>query len=190
MRPPTAAAEADLGLFLSTPGNGGAAGRRPAPARSAAARRQPRRRRPGAQAALPANWRPRYKRRRHCAEHGPRARTAAPLANSTARSGSGSVSTSAHSPEGGPASALAKAAVGAGGAGGLITIQSGQAASNAAMALGGGYAVGAMSAGYGGSGETVTYTATADFAFATDGARGASISRCSTTITRAPASMR
>jgi hypothetical protein len=77
------------------------------------------------------------------------------------------VTTTSQSPGGGPASASTKAGLGSGVPGGLITIQSGQSAAYAAMTPGGGYAVGAISAGYGGSGEPLTYTAKADFAFAT-----------------------
>jgi hypothetical protein len=86
-------------------------------------------------------------------------------AQSTAQTGSLSGKTTAYSPAGGPAGALTQTAF-IHGVGGLIPIAAGQAASYAVMTparyvL----AVGAMSAGYGGSGESLTYTAEADFAF-------------------------
>ncbi len=73
--------------------------------------------------------------------------------------------TTAYSPAGGPASALTQTAFGRG-VSGLIPIAAGQAASYTVMTPA--YdvlAFGAMSAGYGGSGESSTYTAEADFAF-------------------------
>ena len=57
------------------------------------------------------------------------------------------------------------AKVDAGHAGGLVTIEPGQSASNAALADGISFA-GAMSAGYGGSGENLTYAAEANFVVA------------------------
>jgi hypothetical protein len=76
----------------------------------------------------------------------------------------GSMATTAHSPVGGPASASTFAGIGAG-APTLVPISAGQTVSNATLTSGGGF--GAMSAGYGGEGETLTYDAEADFKFAT-----------------------
>ena len=89
-------------------------------------------------------------------------------AQAESQNGIGSVMTTAHSPGGGPASATSNASVGAGTAT-LIAIAAGQTVSVAtltpdASTIG----VGAMSAGYGGTGETLTYEATADFDFTTD----------------------
>jgi hypothetical protein len=85
---------------------------------------------------------------------------------------SGSVTTMARSPAaaasltGGAAGAKTMAAVGAGAAM-LVPIAAGESVSNAALTPGGpAIGVGAMSAGYGGSGETLTYEITADFSFA------------------------
>jgi hypothetical protein len=86
---------------------------------------------------------------------------------STAQSGSDSLTTTAQAPAGGPASALAKAGVGASVPGGLIKIRAGQSASYASMEPNGDHAAGAMSAGYGGSGESLTYSAEAVFTFTT-----------------------
>jgi hypothetical protein len=85
-------------------------------------------------------------------------------ANALANSGQGSVTTTAHAPS---AAIAASAAAGANthGAGSLIPIAPGQAASNATLYSDSGGAAGAMSAGYGGSGETLTYSAEADFSF-------------------------
>lgn len=85
-------------------------------------------------------------------------------AQSTAANGDGSVTTIAHAPSAIAASAVA--GTNTSGAGSLIAITPGQAASNAAGNLVSGSVVGAMSAGYGGSGEPLTYTAEADFTFA------------------------
>ena len=71
-------------------------------------------------------------------------------AESTAAIGDGSVTTLAHAPSAVAASALTGANTS--GAGNLIAIEAGQAASTAAGNLAGSVA-GAMSAGYGGSGE-------------------------------------
>jgi hypothetical protein len=76
----------------------------------------------------------------------------------------GSVTTTALSPVGGPASASTFASIGSGGTT-LIPISAGQTVSNATLTSGGGF--GAMSVGYGGTGETLTYDAEADFNFAT-----------------------
>jgi hypothetical protein len=73
------------------------------------------------------------------------------------------VTTIAHAPSAVAASAVTGANTS--GAGSLIAITAGQAASNAAGNLVTGSVVGAMSAGYGGSGEPLTYTAEADFTF-------------------------
>ena len=54
--------------------------------------------------------------------------------------------------------------VGTGG-GGLVPILAGQTISDASLARGGGYFAGAMSAGYGGAGESETSMATANFSF-------------------------
>jgi hypothetical protein len=74
------------------------------------------------------------------------------------------VTTIAHAPSAVAASAVTGANTS--GAGSLIAIEAGQAASNAAGNLVTGSVVGAMSAGYAGSGEPLTYTAEADFTFA------------------------
>ena len=92
-------------------------------------------------------------------------------AQSTAQNASGSVATTAQSPAGGAggaASAIATAAVGSGSAT-LGPIKAGQTVSNATLTPGGGriVGVGAMSAGYGGSGQSLTYSAEADFSFTT-----------------------
>jgi hypothetical protein len=84
-------------------------------------------------------------------------------AKSAAANGDGSVTTIAHAPSAVAASAVTGANTS--GAGSLIAITAGQSASNAAGNLVTGSVVGAMSAGYGGSGEPLTYTAEADFTF-------------------------
>jgi hypothetical protein len=85
-------------------------------------------------------------------------------AQSTAQNASGSVTTTAQSPAGGAASAKTTAAVGSGAAN-VIDIAPGQTTSFAVLTSNTGF--GAMSAGYGGTGETLTYDAEADFTFAT-----------------------
>ena len=88
-------------------------------------------------------------------------------AQAESQNGFGSVMTTAHSPGGGPASATSNASVGAGAAT-LIAITAGQTVSVAALTPNAStIGVGAMSAGYGGTGETLTYEATADFDFTT-----------------------
>ena len=62
---------------------------------------------------------------------------------------------------------MTRAGVGASVPGGLITIEGGQSASYASMSSDGTYAAGAMSAGHGGSGKSLTYSAEADFTFTT-----------------------
>ncbi len=74
------------------------------------------------------------------------------------------MATSSQAPAGGPATAVATANFGGGG---LIPIQAGQTASKAGMSAGGRNAFGAMSGGYGGSGEALAHTAEADFGFTT-----------------------
>ena len=77
--------------------------------------------------------------------------------------------TTAHSPAAqGQASASTTASVGAGPAASLINITAGQTVSDATLIPAGKIiGVGAMSAGYGGSGESLTYSAEADFNFTT-----------------------
>ena len=90
-------------------------------------------------------------------------------AQSTAQLGYGSVMTTAHSPAAqGQASASTTASVGAGPAAMLINITPGETVSDATLLpaskiLG----AGAMSAAYGGAGESLTYSAEADFNFTT-----------------------
>jgi hypothetical protein len=104
------------------------------------------------------------------AESTARSANGASSAQSTAQSGSLSVTTTAHAPAGGPSSALTKVNHDAHGAGVLIPIEAGQAASFATYgATPHVLAVGAMSAGYGGTGESLTYTAEADFGFVSPG---------------------
>jgi hypothetical protein len=68
---------------------------------------------------------------------------------------------------GGPASAVTKTAIAAGEKP-SVTLVAGQAQSVAALTPGGPtFGVGAMSAGYGGEGESLTYTDSADFDFTT-----------------------
>ena len=69
---------------------------------------------------------------------------------------------------GGAASAVTMASIGSGSAT-LVDITAGQTVSNARLTPGDGaiVGVGAISAGYGGSGESLTYSAEADFSFAT-----------------------
>jgi hypothetical protein len=84
-------------------------------------------------------------------------------AQSSAQSGSGSVTTTAQSPAGGAASAMTTANIGAGPFF-PIPAMAGQTVSTATLSPGSAFlAIGAMSAGYGGSGEQLTYEATADF---------------------------
>jgi len=64
---------------------------------------------------------------------------------------------------------LTQADVGHRGVSGLIPIEPGQAASYAVMSPPAALAFGAMSAGYGGSGESLTYTAEADFSSVSPG---------------------
>jgi hypothetical protein len=83
-----------------------------------------------------------------------------------AQNAGGSVTTNAQSTSSAAASAKTTAAVGAASAS-LAGIAAGQAVSDATLTPGGpAIGVGAMSAGYGGAGGTLTYTAAADFEFA------------------------
>jgi hypothetical protein len=72
------------------------------------------------------------------------------------------VTATAHSPGGGPASAMSVAAIGPG-ASPPLEISAGQSTSVAALTPG--EAKGEMSTGYGGEGETLVYETTADFNF-------------------------
>ena len=86
---------------------------------------------------------------------------------SESRTTSSSVTATASAPVGGPASASTKASFGAGPPA-LAPIGAGEAVSNAELTPADStFAVGAMSAGYGGSGETLVYTSDAHFLFAT-----------------------
>ena len=95
-------------------------------------------------------------------------------AESTAENASGTVATTARSPaagssiEGyGAASAMTMASIGAGDPG-PVSLAAGQSVSNASLTPGGPtIGVGAMSADYGGWGETLTYQTVADFTFTT-----------------------
>jgi hypothetical protein len=89
-------------------------------------------------------------------------------AQSTATGADGSVKTLASSPAAGSAaSAMTVSKFGSVGAA-LVPIVAGQTVSDAALGAGPSLrATGAMSAGYGGSGETETYSTEADFAFTT-----------------------
>jgi PEP-CTERM motif-containing protein len=103
------------------------------------------------------------------AGHGP---SGSASAQSMAQNAGGSVTTMARSLAaaasltGGAAGAMTMAAVGAGAAT-LVPIAAGETVSDASVTPGGpAIGVGAMSAGYGGSGETLTYETSADFGFA------------------------
>ena len=88
---------------------------------------------------------------------------------SESRTTSSSVTATASAPVGGPASASTKASFGAGPSA-LAPIRAGETVSNAELTPAGPtFAVGAMSVGYGGSGETLVYTSNAHFLFATSG---------------------
>ena len=95
------------------------------------------------------------------------ATTGSAFALSESRTTSSSVTATASAPVGGPASASTKASFGAGPPA-LAPIGAGEAVSNAELTpTDSTFAVGAMSAGYGGSGETLIYTSDAHFLFAT-----------------------
>ena len=95
------------------------------------------------------------------------ATTGGAFALSESRTTSSSVTATASAPVGGPASASTKASFGAGPPA-LAPIGAGEAVSNAELTPADStFAVGAMSAGYGGSGETLLYTSDAHFLFAT-----------------------
>ena len=86
---------------------------------------------------------------------------------SESRTTSSSVTATASAPVGGPASASTKASFGAGPLA-LAPIGAGEAVSNAELTPADStFAAGSMSAGYGGSGESLTYTSDAHFLFAT-----------------------
>jgi hypothetical protein len=86
---------------------------------------------------------------------------------SESRTTSSSVTATASAPVGGPARASTKASFGAGPPA-LAAIGAGEAVSNAELTPAKPtFAVGAMSAGYGGSGQTLVYTSDAHFLFAT-----------------------
>jgi hypothetical protein len=89
-------------------------------------------------------------------------------ASSRSSDGAGDqILTTAGAPVGGPASAVTKTAI-ATGENPSVTLVAGQAESVAALTPGGAtFGVGAMSAGYGGEGESLTYTDSADFDFTT-----------------------
>jgi hypothetical protein len=92
------------------------------------------------------------------------------LAQATARTSDGAgdeVIAQARAPVGGPASAAAKANIGKGETP-SVTLAAGLAESVAALTPGAlTFGAGAMSAGYGGEGESLSYTDSADFYFAT-----------------------
>jgi hypothetical protein len=85
-------------------------------------------------------------------------------AESESNNGGGTVQATAHSPGGGPASAMVVAAIEPG-APPPVEISKGQSASVGFLTPG--KAMGEMSAGYGGEGETLVYETTADFSFTT-----------------------
>ncbi len=89
------------------------------------------------------------------------------VALSESRTTSSSVTATAFAPVGGPASASTKASFGAGPLA-LAPIVPGEAVSNAELTpTASTFAAGSMSAGYGGEGESLTYTSDAHFVFAT-----------------------
>jgi hypothetical protein len=95
------------------------------------------------------------------------ATTGSALALSKSRTTFSSVTATGSAPVGGPASASTKASFGAGPPA-LAPIGAGEAISNAELTPADStFAVGAMSAGYGGTGESLTYMADAHFLFAT-----------------------
>jgi hypothetical protein len=96
------------------------------------------------------------------------AKSGGAAASSRSNDGAGDeVLTTAGSPVGGPASAATKTAI-ATGEKPSVTLVAGQAQSVAALTPGGRtFGAGAMSAGYGGEGESLTYTDGADFDFTT-----------------------
>jgi hypothetical protein len=88
-------------------------------------------------------------------------------AQSMAQNATGAVTTMANSPAGANASAMTMADIGAV-APALVPVSAGQTVSNATLTPGGSTVrFGAMSVGYGGSGQPLTYDAEADFNFAT-----------------------
>src|SRR5271166_6169946 len=99
----------------------------------------------------------------------PKARTATPPRRAQPKAEASRPRRPRIPPAGGPASALTQADVGHRGVSGLIPIEPGQAASYAVMSPPAALAFGAMSAGYGGSGESLTYTAEADFSSVSPG---------------------
>jgi hypothetical protein len=96
-----------------------------------------------------------------------RPRAAPPLLR-LAQNSDGAALTSASAPAGSSAEALTNAAVGSGSPT-LVNITAGQAVSNATLTPANGsiVGVGAMSAAYGGTGQALTYEATATFDFST-----------------------
>ncbi len=86
-------------------------------------------------------------------------------ASSQTQSSLGSAYTSANSPVGGPASAVTQVSIGTSGIASVPSILAGQSLSTAILSpsTGGALAIGGMSIGYGGSGESLTYTTTAQF---------------------------
>ena len=97
--------------------------------------------------------------------------SASASASASALNLNGSIVTTAAAPAAQPASALTNAEIGAGSSGSLVAIGQGQTVSNAILtpsgfaSPGSPIGMGAMSAGYGESGSTVTYEATATFDF-------------------------
>ncbi len=89
--------------------------------------------------------------------------------SANAQNGSGKAMTTAAAPAAGPASALANAAVGPGSES-LVDIGAGQAVSNAILTPNNGkvIGVGAMSEGYGGTGQALQYKSTAVLDFSTN----------------------